>query len=110
MRADLIGDRGLPEVVPHHLKFPIVSELRRLVRARRLSYATIGRFLGMKEVDVSRLFSSEFRGYSLEGLMECLAAFDRDVNFASRPQMFTRPGGRAGNRPVAVSAKASRRK
>jgi hypothetical protein len=59
---------------------------------------------------VSRLFGGGFRGYSLEGLMELLADFACDVKFASRPQMFTRQGGRASNRPVAVSAKAARRK
>src|SRR5262245_24298073 len=92
--GNIFADLGLPDAETHFLKAQIVSEIYRLANERKLSQAQAGRLMGVSQPEVSRMFKGNFREYSIERLMNCLTAFDRDVEIVARPH---KKAGRRGN-------------
>ena len=99
---NIFADLGLAEADSHFLKAQIVAEIYRLAKGRRLTQAKVGKLLGISQPEVSRLFTGQFREYSIERLMRFLARFDRDVEIVARPH---RKKGEAGR--ITFSALAS---
>jgi predicted XRE-type DNA-binding protein len=90
---NIFADLGLPNAGPHFLKAQIVSEIYRLVEARKLTQVQVGKRLNISQPEVSRMFKGHFREYSVERLMEFLTGFDRDVEIIVRPH---KKSGKAG--------------
>ncbi|MDX2223762.1 MAG: helix-turn-helix transcriptional regulator [Rhodospirillaceae bacterium] len=95
---NVFADLGLPDAQTHFLKAQIVAEICRLTRGSGMTQARIGRRLGITQPEVSRLFKGRFREYSVERLMNFLAALDQDVVIVTRPKERSvgRGGGRGG--------------
>lgn len=79
--SDIFAELGLPDAENHFLKAQIVAEVYRLVREQSLT-----------QPEVSRLFKGHFREYSVERLMNFLAALGQEVEIVSRP--LPQDGGR----------------
>jgi predicted XRE-type DNA-binding protein len=83
--GNIFADLGLPDAQTHFLKAQIVSEIYRLVNARKLTQIKAGALLGISQPEVSRMFKGNFREYSVDRLMDFLTAFDRDVEIVVKP-------------------------
>lgn len=92
--GNIFADLGLPDAETHLLKAEIVSEVYRLVQARKLTQAAAGKRMGISQPEVSRLFKGHFHEYSVERLMGFITAFDRDVEIVVRPGRKRKSGGR----------------
>jgi predicted XRE-type DNA-binding protein len=90
---NIFADLGLPDADTHLLKARIVSEIYRLTTERKLTQAAAGKRMGISQPEVSRMFTGNFREYSIERLMEFLTSFDRDVEIVVKPH---KKGGKAG--------------
>lgn len=99
-RANIFADLGLPDADGHFLKAQIVAELYRLTGERKLTQVKAAELMGISQPEVSRLFKGHFREYSIERLMECLTAFDLDVEIVSKPIGNTGRRGHITFRPV----------
>lgn len=91
--GNIFADIGLPDAETLLLKAQIVSEIYRLVNARKLTQAKAGVLMGISQPEVSRLFKGNFDEYSVERLIGFLTAFDRDVEIVVKPhKKMGRPG------------------
>jgi predicted XRE-type DNA-binding protein len=91
--GNIFADLGLPDAEAHLLKANIVSEIYRLVIARKLTQAQAGKRMGISQPEVSRMFKGHFNEYSIDRLIGFLTVFDRDVEIVVRPH---KKSGRAG--------------
>ena len=91
--GNIFADLGLPHAEEHQLKAALVVQLKRLVKARKLTQTAAARLVGIKQPDLSNIFRGHFRGYSVERLMRMLTAFDQDVEISVKPH---RKAGEAG--------------
>ncbi|AID28405.1 transcriptional regulator [Mesorhizobium huakuii] len=82
---NIFAELGLPDAENHFLKAQIVAEVYRLVREQKLTQAKAGEAMGVSQPEVSRLFKGHFREYSVERLMNFLAALGQEVEIVSRP-------------------------
>ncbi len=83
--GNIFADLGLPDAETHLLKARIVSELYRIVHARKLTQVKAGQIMGITQPEVSRMFKGHFQEYSVERLMGFLTAFNQDVEIIVRP-------------------------
>src|SRR6266581_8214812 len=100
--GNVFADLGLPDAETHFLKAQIVSEIYRLANERRLTQRETGKYLGISQPEVSRLFKGNFREYSVERLMGFLTAFNRDVEIVVRPHKKAGKAGRITFTPAAA--------
>lgn len=100
--GNIFADLGLPDADAHFLKAEIVSEIYRLANERKLSQAQAGKLMGISQPEVSRMFTGNFREYSIERLMGFLTTFNRDVEIVAKPHK--KPGrcGRITFHPLPV--------
>ena len=91
--GNIFADLGLPNAEEHQLKAALVVQLSRLIKERKLSQIDAAKLLGVKQPDLSKILSGQYRGYSVARLMRMLTAFDQDVEITTRPH---RKAGEAG--------------
>lgn len=91
--GNVFADLGLPDAEDLLIKSNIVIELRRLIKARKLTQTAAAKVIGISQPDLSHILKGKFRGYSVERLMRMLTAFDQDVEIHSKPRaQKNRPG------------------
>jgi len=77
--GNVYADLGYPDAEEMLAKADLVSEIGRIIRARRLTQVQAAALMGIDQPKVSHLFRGQFRGYSVHRLMEFLTRLGRDV-------------------------------
>lgn len=94
--GNIFADLGLPDAETHLLKAALVVELKRLIRARKLTQVAAAERIGIKQPDLSNILRGQVRGCSVERLMRFLTALDQDIDITIRPR------GRRGAGAISV--------
>lgn len=84
--GNVFADLGLPNPEEHLVKADLVFRIDDIIRHRRLTQAKAAAVMGLKQPDVSRLLSGDFRDFSVERLLRLLMALDRDIDIVIRPK------------------------
>jgi len=100
--GNIFADLGLPDADAHFLKAQIVSEIYRLTNERKLTQAKAGKLMGISQPEVSRMFTGNFREYSIDRLMSFLTGFDRDVEIVVKPHKKAGKTGRITFTPASA--------
>jgi predicted XRE-type DNA-binding protein len=92
--GNVFADIGLPDAETHLVKASLVSRIDDIIRRRKLTQVKAAAVMGLKQPDVSRLLSGDFRDFSVERLLRLLLALDRDIDIVIRrkPARARRPG------------------
>jgi predicted XRE-type DNA-binding protein len=83
--GNVFADLGLPRPEQELLKAKLTLEIYRLIRERGLKQAEAGKILGIKQPHVSALMRNRAGSFSVERLMEFLAALGQDVEITVKP-------------------------
>jgi predicted XRE-type DNA-binding protein len=92
--GNVFADIGPPDAEMHLAKITLVSHIDDIIRHRRLTPAKAAAVMGLKQPDLPRLLSGDFRDFSVERLLRLLTAVDRDIDIVIRrkPARARRPG------------------
>jgi predicted XRE-type DNA-binding protein len=82
----VFADLGLPHPEREILKAQLVLQIYRNIKSRGLTQAQAGRILGIAQPHVCALMSGRSVGFSVERLMEFLAALGYDVEVCVKPK------------------------
>ena len=83
--GNVFADLGFPHPEQELLRAKLTLEIYRLIKASGLTQAEAGKILGIKQPHVSALMRNRSGMFSVERLMEFLAALGRDVEISVRP-------------------------
>jgi predicted XRE-type DNA-binding protein len=93
-------DLGFQDADEMLAKAQIVSEIGRILRAKRLTQTGAAEILGLDQPKVSALLNGHFQGYSQERLLGLLNRMGRDVEIIIRP---AKRGQRIGRLSVVLA-------
>ena len=82
---NVFADIGLPNAEEHLVKAKLVMKIDRLMRERGLKQAAAAALFGVRQPDVSKMLSGDFRQFSVERLMRFLVALGQDVEIVVKP-------------------------
>ncbi len=83
--GNVFADLGFPNTEREEIKARLTLQIYRLVKQRGLTQAQAGEILGIKQPHVSGLMRGQSGSYSVERLMDFLAALGQDVEITVRP-------------------------
>ncbi len=83
--GNVFADIGVPDPQTHLLKAELVHRIGSLIEAARLSQADAAQRMKMRQPDVSKMLSGQFRPISIERLMRCLVALGQSVTIDISP-------------------------
>jgi predicted XRE-type DNA-binding protein len=83
--GNVFADLGLPDPEQELLRAKLTLEIYRLVEKRDLTQAEAGKILGIKQPHVSLLMRNRSGSFSVERLIDFLAALGQDVEISVRP-------------------------
>ncbi len=84
--GNVFADLGFPNPEREQLKADLTLQIYRLIKARGLNQTAAGAILGIRQPHVSTLMRGRSGSFSVERLMEFLAALGRDVEITVRPK------------------------
>jgi predicted XRE-type DNA-binding protein len=84
--GNVYEDLGFPNAAEMLAKARIVSEIERIIRARKLTQLQAGRLIGIDQPKISALLRGHFQGYSQERLIGFLTKLGMDVEIVVRPK------------------------
>jgi predicted XRE-type DNA-binding protein len=92
--GNVFAHLGFPNAEEPLIKVDLVSRIDDIIRHRKLTQTKAAAVMGLKQPDVSRLLSGDFRDFSVERLLRLLMALDRDIDIVIRrkPARARRPG------------------
>jgi predicted XRE-type DNA-binding protein len=82
--GNVYEDLGFPNAPEMLTKARIVSEIDRIIQARKLTQAQAGKLIGIDQPKISALLRGHFRGYSQERLIGFLTKLGMDVEIVVR--------------------------
>ena len=82
--GNIFADLGFPNPEREEIKARLTLQIYRLIKQRGLTQTQAGEVLGIKQPHVSGLMRGQSGAYSLERLMEFLAALGQDVEITVR--------------------------
>ncbi|MGD0949509.1 MAG: helix-turn-helix transcriptional regulator [Candidatus Binatia bacterium] len=82
--GNIFADLGFPNPEREEIKARLTLQIYRLIKQRGLTQAAAGEILGIKQPHVSGLMRGQSGAYSVERLMEFLAALGQDVEITVR--------------------------
>jgi len=82
--GNIFADLGFPNPEREEIKARLTLQIYRLIKQRGLTQAAAGEILGIKQPHVSGLMRGQSGTYSVERLMEFLAALGQDVEITVR--------------------------
>lgn len=85
--GNVFADIGLPDAESHLIKANLVLKIDTLIRMRGLKQFEAAALFGVKQPDVSKMLSGDFRQFSVERLMRFLVALGQDVEIVVRPHL-----------------------
>jgi predicted XRE-type DNA-binding protein len=83
--GNVFKDLGIPNAEEHLVKAQLVFKIEGIMKSRRLKQAEAAELLGIKQPDVSKMLSGEFRQFSVERLLRFLVSLDQDVEIIVKP-------------------------
>jgi predicted XRE-type DNA-binding protein len=83
--GNVFADLGLPNPEQELLKAQLMLQIYRIVKHRKLTQAEAGEVLGIKQPHVSGLMRGLSGNFSVERLMDFLAALGQDIEIRVRP-------------------------
>ncbi len=82
---NVFKDLGVRNADEHFVKSQLVFKIDALMKERGLKQVEAADLLGIRQPDVSRMLSGEFRQFSVERLLRFLVALDQDVEIRVKP-------------------------
>jgi predicted XRE-type DNA-binding protein len=82
--GNIFADLGFPNPEREEIKARLTLQIYRLIKQRGLTQTQAGEVLGIRQPHVSGLMRGQSGAYSLERLMEFLAALGQDVEITVR--------------------------
>jgi predicted XRE-type DNA-binding protein len=83
--GNVFADLGFPNPEREQLKARLTFQIYRLIQGRGLTQAKAGAILGIRQPHVSGLMRGQSGNFSVERLMDFLAALGQDVEITVRP-------------------------
>jgi predicted XRE-type DNA-binding protein len=83
--GNVFADLGLPHPEQELLKAQFALQIYRIIRKRGLTQNEAGKILGIKQPHVSALMRNRGGSFSVERLMDFLAALGQDVEISVKP-------------------------
>lgn len=83
--GNVFADLGFPHPEQELLKAKLTLEIYRLIKKRDLTQAEAGKILGIQQPHVSALMRNRAGTFSVERLMDFLAALGQDVKISVKP-------------------------
>ncbi|MGO8757535.1 MAG: helix-turn-helix domain-containing protein [Terracidiphilus sp.] len=83
--GNVFADLGIPHPEQELLKARLTLEIYRIVRKRGLTQNEAGKILGIRQPHVSALMRNRAGSFSVERLMDFLAALGQDVEISVKP-------------------------
>lgn len=83
--GNVFADLGLPHPEQELLKAQFTLQIYKLIRQRGITQTEAGKLLGIKQPHVSLLMRNRAGSFSVERLMDFLAALGQDVEITVRP-------------------------
>ena len=91
--GNVFADLGLPDAIDLDTKVRLAVKINKLLSAQRLSQATAAARLGVSQPKISALKNYRLDGFSVERLMNFIAALGEDVRISFSPR---KPAGSHG--------------
>jgi predicted XRE-type DNA-binding protein len=82
---NVFKDLGVRNADKHFVKAQLVFKIDTLMKDRGLKQVDAADLFGIRQPDVSKLLSGEFRQFSVERLLLFLVALDQDVEIRVKP-------------------------
>ena len=82
---NVFRDIGVANAQEHLVKAQLVFKIDLIMKERRLKQVEAARLFGIRQPDVSKMLSGEFRQFSVERLLRFLVALDQDVEIVVKP-------------------------
>ena len=83
--GNVFKDLGVPRAEEHLVKAQLVFKIDTIMKERRLKQVEAAKLFGIRQPDVSKMLSGEFRQFSVERLLRFLVALDQDVEIVVKP-------------------------
>jgi predicted XRE-type DNA-binding protein len=83
--GNVFADLGFPNPERELLKAKLTLQIYRLIQERNLTQAEAGKILGIRQPHVSALMRNRSGSFSIERLMDFLAALGQDVEISVKP-------------------------
>lgn len=90
--GNVFADLGVPNPEEHLLKARLVAALAKLIKSQDMTQAEAAERMDMAQPDVSKMLNGQFRAYSVERILRCIAAFGGDVTIVIKSR---NPDGQA---------------
>jgi predicted XRE-type DNA-binding protein len=84
--GNVFADLGFPEPEVALLKARLAREVSAAIREKHLTQAAAAQLLGLDQPKVSALVRGRLAGFSVERLLRCLVALERDVTITMGPK------------------------
>jgi len=78
-------DIGVPNAEEHFVKAQLVFKIDTLMKKRGLKQKEAADLFGVRQPDISKMLSGEFRQFSVERLLRFLVALNQDVEIVVKP-------------------------
>jgi predicted XRE-type DNA-binding protein len=82
---NVFKDIGVPNAEEHLVKAQLVFKIDAIIKKRRLKQVEAADLFGIRQPDVSKMLSGEFRQFSVERLLRFLVALNQDVDIVVKP-------------------------
>lgn len=83
--GNVFADLGVPDADDHQLKADFVLHIRDVIAQQGLTQTAAASRMGLKQPNLSRMLSGQFRGVSVSKLMSMLNALGQDVDIQTSP-------------------------
>jgi predicted XRE-type DNA-binding protein len=92
--GNVFADMGLSEPGEELTKAQLASQIRDVIKRRRLTQAAAASLMGIDQPKVSALFNGRLANFSSERLMRLLTMLGQDVEIMVKAKPRNRPHGR----------------
>ena len=92
--GNVFADMGLPNAEEELTKAQLASQIRQVIKRRRLTQVAAATLMGIDQPKVSALFNGRLTNFSSERLMRLLTALGQDVDITVRAKPRSRAHGR----------------
>lgn len=92
--GNIFADVGMAEPQEELTKAQLASEIRQIIKRRRLTQTAAASLMGIDQPKVSALLNGRLANFSSERLMRLLTALGQDVDITVRSKPRNRPQGR----------------
>jgi predicted XRE-type DNA-binding protein len=82
--GNVFADLGLPDAHDHQIKAQVVLLIGQLVEIQGLTQTAAAARIGLSQPDLSKMLRGQFRGFSLERLLEYARALGADVDITMK--------------------------